>query len=346
MTKQELYFFLQKCGITRDKIMRHSLGGLMYTPAHNKNVSQFLTENRYSHLRSLALCLEDAIADGTEKEAVLQTGRTFAELDDSVSRGLTDREKLPYIFVRVRRPEQINEVYDAVKGSSCLTGFIFPKFNENNAQKYLEAISNINQNADNIIYGMPILESSSVSDARCRISTLSGIKSITDSFREIVFNIRTGGNDFCSSFGVRRGINNSIYSIAAVNSIIGDIVSIFSADYVVSAPVWDYFEGPDKSASVWSDGLRNEIKLDILNGLCGKTAIHPSQLRIIDEEHAVSGEDFADAFGIMNWQDNTLAVKKGIAGNRMNEEKVHRNWAEKILVRAAVYGVNEEERKI
>lgn len=332
--------------ISESEIIKYSLGGLMYTPAHNKKVSAFLSERRYRHLRSLALCLEDAIADGSENEAIEQIVRTFGEIKDSVDNGVIAENDLPYLFIRVKTPEQIILLTEKITDCRYLTGFIFPKFDMHNAQIYMETISKINRNTDNIIYGMPILESLEISDIRNRIRTLSEIKDVTDSFRDLIVNIRIGGNDFCSRFGVRRNITDSIYNISAVSSIIGDIINIFSDDYVISAPVWDYFSNGDLSDISWSEGLRNEMEMDILNGMIGKTAVHPSQLSVIDDVLSVSYEDYHDALSILEWNNTRLAVSKGISGNRMNEEKVHRNWAEKILIRADVYGVRETERNI
>ena len=330
---------------SKANIIKYSLGGLMYTPAHNDRVSAFLAEKRYSHLRSLALCLEDAIADGSEKEAVNQIKKTFSEIEKAVSEGIVSEDELPYIFIRVKTPEQIDEVYDQIRYSKHFSGFILPKFDLENAEKYLTHISKINECADNNVYAMPILESHSVSDIRNRTNNLAEIKCITDTFYDCILNIRIGGNDFCSRFGVRRKISDTIYDIAVISSIISDIVNIFNEDYVISAPVWDYFSGTNPEDTGWKDGLRREMEKDILNGLTGKTAIHPSQLEIINSELAVTKEDFSDAVSILNWNDNLLAVSKSISGSRMNEKKVHGNWAEKIAIRAAVYGIKDIERK-
>lgn len=326
--------------------LKYSLGGIMYTPAHNSKISDFLIRKKYPHLRSLAICLEDAIADGSEKEAMLNLQKNFDELSDAVDAGIISAEKLPYIFVRVKYHKQMEQVYSLIKRPELLTGFIFPKFDIHNAQIFLKSLSDINQSADNIIYAMPILESTVVSDIRNRIFVLSEIKTMLDNYKKYILNIRIGGNDFCNKFGVRRKITDSIYDIHVVSGIISDIVNIFSEEYVVSAPVWEYFENADDpSDTAWSDGLKNEISKDILNGLFGKTAVHPSQLAVINSELAVSYQDYNDALGILRWQDSDLAVSKSFSGNRMNEQKVHGNWAKKILIRASVYGVDDIERK-
>lgn len=334
------------CEIKEGQLMAYSLGGLMYTPAHNNSVAEFLTSGKYAHLRSLALCLEDAIADGSEEEAISQLGITFERLDDNVNSGKISQDDLPYIFIRVKEPSQIRTVFEAIGKSRLLSGFIFPKFDMSNAGEYLEAVKTLNDECDRQIYAMPIIESRAVSDLRSRVTSLLSLKDLVDKYRELIVNIRIGGNDFCSRFGVRRTITDTIYDITAVNAVIGDIVNVFAEDYVISAPVWDYFESTNKNDTAWAEGLRKEIHMDILNGLIGKTAIHPSQLEIIDESLAVSYEDYRDACDLLNWHDDTLAVSKGIAGNRMNEYAVHRNWADKIMIRAAVYGIKENERII
>ena len=45
---------------------------------------------------------------------------------------------------------------------------------------------------------------------------LIGIKKILDKYYDLVLQIRVGGTDFSSVFGVRRGVDYSIYDIMAV----------------------------------------------------------------------------------------------------------------------------------
>lgn len=329
--------------ITERELMGYSLGGLMYTPAHNKKACDFLISKKYSGLRSAAFCLEDAIADGSEAEALNTLENTFTELNKAVNEGQIDTDDLPYLFVRVKSPEQMKRVFELTENSRIFSGFIFPKFDVGNAYIFLENLLKINETADNIMYGMPILESVSIADVKFRIQNLSQLKDITDSYREFIVNIRIGGNDFCSRYGVRRKINDTIYDIRVISDIISDIVNIFSADYVVSAPVWEYFENPNDSSEGWKTGLRTECEKDIINGLFGKTAIHPSQLPVIDDVMAVTYSDYMDALSILNWNDSSLAVSKSAEGNRMNEQKVHTRWAEKVLLRSAIYGIRENK---
>lgn len=323
------------------ELLQYALGGLLYTPAHNKKISEALITEKYSHLHSMAFCLEDAIADGSENEALEQLSITFKEISEAVKKGIVTREVLPYLFVRVKYPEQMYRVYKFAGETGLLKGFIFPKFDTRNADMYLGILADLNRKKKETIYGMPILESAEIADVRTRVNRLSEIKEITDKFKEMILNIRVGGNDFCSGYGIRRAVDQNVHDIKVISDILSDIVNIFSKDYVVSGPVWEYFAGKDSDDTRWSEGLRNEVRRDLLNGLTGKTAIHPTQLPVIDDELAVSYDDFSDAMGILNWDDKVLAVAKGHAGNRMNEQKVHSNWAVKTLIRASVYGIKE-----
>ena len=43
--------------------------------------------------------------------------------------------------------------------------------------------------------------------------------------------------------------------------------------------------------------------------------------------------------------DGLIGVQKGYKDNKMNEVKTHTNWAKKIVGRAVIYGVFEEEKE-
>ena len=124
--------------ITERELMSYSLGGLMYTPAHNKKACDFLINKKYPGLRSAAFCLEDAIADGSEEEALNTLENTFANLNKSVAEGQIGIDDLPYLFVRVKNPEQMRRVFELTENSRIFSGFIFPKFDIENAYIFLE----------------------------------------------------------------------------------------------------------------------------------------------------------------------------------------------------------------
>ena len=141
-------------------------------------------------------------------------------------------------------------------------------------------------------------------------------------------------------FGLRRKVNQTIYDIGVIRDILSDIINVFSHDYVISGPVWEYFG--DSVDAAWADGLRREMKLDFLNGFIGKTAIHPAQLPVIFDGMKVSRSDYEDAQSILAWNRKGYAVAKSSDGSRMNEVKCHTRWAEKINCLGSLYGITED----
>ena len=133
---------------------------------------------------------------------------------------------------------------------------------------------------------------------------------------------------------VRRHINEAIYDNMAIAQILSDIITVFSSDYVVSGPVWEYYAGEH-----WKEGLIEEINEDKLCGFIGKTVIHPNQIDIVNNSYKVSKKDYQDAQAILNWNKHSNAFVSGSNSNeRMNEYKTHSNWAQQILYLAEVFG--------
>lgn len=318
-------------------LLHYQVGGLLYTPAINTGIADKIHDNRFQYLSSLALCLEDSIKD----EALEEAEQTLVNTLSKMIRIQESGSNLPLIFVRVRNPAHLQHVHDRLGDMEfILTGYILPKFDLQNAEQYFEAADKIERHSSKHLHYMPILESGMVANLRTRLDCLTKLKDFCDARRNSILNIRVGGTDLCNYFGVRRRENQSIYDIGAVRDILSDIINVFSCDYIVSAPVWEYFGSDYKDA--WNQGLKKELELDAVNGFIGKTAIHPSQLKTIYESLAVSKRDYEDAQKIMNWSDSKAGAAKNEDGSRMNEVKCHYKWAERILVLAKVYGIRSE----
>jgi hypothetical protein len=169
-----------------------------------------------------------------------------------------------------------------------------------------------------------------------------------------------------AAYGLRRPPDLTIYDIRPVASVICDVVNVLGrADgtgYVVTGPVWEYFSAgermfkpqlrqspfdaqqaaPLRQRLITSDldGLIREVHLDKANGLLGKTVIHPSHVAAVHALSVVTHEEYCDAADI-------LGVTGGGAmassyANKMNEAKPHRAWAERLMLRARVFGVAAE----
>jgi len=87
------------------------------------------------------------------------------------------------------------------------------------------------------------------------------------------------------------------------------------------------------------DGLIREIVLDKANGMTGKTVIHPSHVHAVHTLLAVTAEEYDDASDILGEDSANGGVRRSAYGNKMNEVKPHRAWAQRTLKRSRVFGV-------
>lgn len=318
--------------------VRYSVGALLYSPALNKKIASSILSGRFGKSYSVALCLEDTIADSAVGQALEQLRNTFETLHLAAT---TRSVVLPQIFVRVRNPEQISAVYQQISGfCDIFSGFIFPKYSLVNADEYNREFIKVLGKSSKQFYMMPILESEDIVDYATRHSALIQLKQKIDDVKDYVLNVRVGGNDFSNAFGVRRHIDETIYDILPVSQLLCDILTVFSRDYVVSGPVWEYYSSDNDE---WSDGLKRELKYDALNGFVGKTVIHPNQIPVVVDSLKVNKHDYDDAMEILSWRaDSALLVGGSTQKRRMNEVNTHLRWAKRVASLAAVYGVKED----
>lgn len=349
---------------TNKDMLQYCLGATMYMPG-TKDFYQKIVEEDIPGLTSLVFCFEDACPENMVEYAEKNVLNILDKLSTAIERGEFDDKKLPLIFCRVRNIEQFRHFASQLKKHHIrvLTGINFPKFKMVDGMQYMKELKALNQKFGEIIYGMPIIESEEVAFKETRINELLGIKSILDEYKDIVLQVRVGATDFSSCFGVRRGVDYSIYDILTVREILSDIINIFGRnnEYVISGPVWEYFRvskqmmfeelpSHDVEDCVLKripivnseiDGLLREVILDKANGFIGRTIIHPSHVKYVNAMQAVTKEEYDDAIKIL--QNKQGGVFKGEKGNKMNEVKPHTNWAMKIYMKARAYGVIENE---
>jgi citrate lyase beta subunit len=295
----------------------------------------------------MVLDLEDSLGDDLVGFGQKTIQSTIHELAEAVEDGLITINDIPLIFVRVRESKHITDTYNML-GSDIqyITGFNIPKFDKTTCDDYIakftEVKDKVKSEYDTHLYIMPIIENKNTMYRQLRMDNLLHMNNSLRAISDSVLNIRVGGADFCSVYGIRRGMNDDIYDIGVVRSVLNDIMNVFGKNYIVSGPVWEYFENKDnKSDTRWSDGLKKELYADRLNGFIGKTCIHPSQCMVIQESLIVDKSNYLDAMNILGMNENTTGVKKGANGNRMNEVKTHSNWARKTIALAKIYGVKE-----
>lgn len=313
----------------------YSVGALLYCPANNSSIADAIITEKFGRHFSLALCLEDTISDNyvEEAETILITS-----MHSIYKKRKTTSFFLPKIFIRIRYASQIVSLTSRLgDANEIITGFILPKFSLRNADNYIDTLLSVNTDLEKTFYIMPILESPDLLHLQHRYSILYKLKEKLDVVEALVLTIRVGGNDLCHQFGFRRNIDESIHSIGAISHLFSDIMTVFGMDYVLSGPVWEYYHGKG-----WDLGLKKELKEDLLCGFIGKTVIHPNQIELVNTAYQVSQKDLEDAKSILNWdQESHSLVSGNTTRERMNEYKIHTNWAYKIIFLSEVFGVRK-----
>ena len=347
---------------TDRSLLQYCLGATMYMPG-TKDFVQKIVDRSYPGLTSMVMCFEDACPEEDVPAAEKNSIHLLGELNRLVNDGSLDYKDIPLIFFRVRSVEQFRHFSSMLKAEHIrfITGINFPKFNSITAEDYMHHLKELNDRFGEVIYGMPIIEDRRVAYKESRLDELISIKRVLDEYKELVLNVRVGGTDFSSCFGVRRGINYTIYDIMTVSNCLMDILNVFTRnnDYTVSGPVWEYFRASKNMKAMAElpkvdlqqtllkrkaivndavDGLMRELVLDQANGFMGKTCIHPSHLNFINGMLAVTKEEYDDAIQILHTPGGVVKGTKG-----MNEVGPHKAWAERISHRAEAYGVIENE---
>lgn len=346
------------------RTLRYCLGGALYMPS-TRSVVDKIVNGELNDVCSMVMDFEDAIRvedlHKGEDNVIDQLGYLAGKIRD----GVLDNDNVPLIFLRMRNVAQFQSFSARLTPelADVLTGFVFPKFYSDNAHQYLDLLVELNEKFTTPLYGMPILEGQSIAYAETRTDELSKLLNLLRPYHKYILNIRVGGTDFSSFFGVRRGISSSVYDILPVRDALADILNFFGRaeeDYVVSAAVWEYFlahkkddleklikkdltrslQTRDPILNEAIDGLLYEIVLDKANGFVGKTVIHPSHLLYVNAMQAVTREEYEDALQIL---DTSGGVIKSGKSNKMNEINPHRNWARRISRLADAYGVIEDE---
>ncbi|MFF2659211.1 HpcH/HpaI aldolase/citrate lyase family protein [Kitasatospora sp. NPDC058032] len=360
-------------------VLATALGATLYSPATRPTLRADIRKQAAQGVVSMVLCLEDAIADhevpDAEANLVARLGELWAEVTEGVdaagaSTGCT--QDLPLLFIRVRTAAQLTDLAERLGPAiGLLTGFVLPKFTEESGGDFLEALAEAVTGTGHRLFAMPVLESPELAHLETRRDQLFGIARLLDKHRERILAVRLGVTDLCSAYGLRRSPDLTAYDVSLVASVIGDVVNVLGrADgtgFTVTGPVWEYFpvqermfkpqlrrtpfaEAEPSREAVRRriiehdlDGLIREIELDRANGLLGKTCIHPSHVPAVHALSVVTHEEYSDARDILQQDRGGGGVLRSAYTNKMNEAKPHRAWAERVMLRAEVFGVARED---
>ncbi len=332
-----------------------ALGATLYAPGTRERLATDARHQAARGVTSMVFCLEDAVADDQVAAAEANVGAALVEMDGQPS--------LPWIFVRIRDLAQLRRLLSGPAGrSTALAGVVLPKFSAaRGGAELLAEVERAGERLGRQLWAMPVLESPEIIYNEGRLEALTAIRDLANAYRHIVLALRVGATDLCGLYGLRRDRDLTIYDIAVVRDCLADIVNVCARDaaHVVTGPVWEYFSSAERlfvsplrvtpfeqaheaelRQSLLSqdhDRLIREVVLDKANGLLGKTVIHPSHVPAVHALMVVTHEEFTDACIVM--EGDAGGVRRSDYGNKMNELRPHRAWAEVLLRRAHAFGV-------
>ncbi|MFI8479226.1 HpcH/HpaI aldolase/citrate lyase family protein [Pseudomonas sp. NPDC078700] len=300
-----------------NKVSPYALGATLYMPAMRSDLLDVVFATKLPELRSLVVCLEDAVAE-TDVCSALQN---LSDLLGSIAARGGRPVGAPLLFVRPRDAEMAAVLNDWPL-MRHVDGFVVPKLTLSNLAAWEKAVTNPD------LYLMPTLETPDVFNPNAMVELGQALKA---SLFERVIALRIGGNDLMGCLGLRRTPTTTLYS-TPMSYVIPMLAGVMgSQGFALTAPVFEQLANPDL--------LNAELELDIAHGLVGKTAIHPSQVSVIQDALRVSLEDLNSAKLIVS--DLAPAVFKH--NDVMCEPATHYKWAMRTLERARWLGVKQTE---
>ncbi|PIE82903.1 MAG: ATP-binding protein [Candidatus Contendobacter odensis] len=287
------------------------LGASLYVPANRPDLADIANRKKYPWVRSLVLCTEDALHERDVEQALLNLAALLPTLAIST---------LP-CFIRPRNSGVLKRLL-SMEGIQYIHGFVLPKIGLHTLNDWLRVWDDRYNH-----YLMPILETAEAFD-RGKMELLRDY--LDDSgLRSRIPCLRIGGNDLLNLLGIRRARGATIYDTPLRNVIADLVCTFYPAGYQLSAPVFEYLDTPNV--------LKREVKADLQHGLVGKTAIHPTQIPVIESCYQIGREDYNMAVAILD--DNAAAVFK--QGESFCEPATHRHWATGVLERVQLFGLVE-----
>lgn len=292
-----------------------NLGATLYMPATRDDIADTIIYQKIKNLRSLVICLEDAVSEDDIPIALKNLEKLLTALADYKKR--QDCRHWPLLFIRPRHQEMAQWIITHTN-LLAIDSFVLPKF----TQASLTHWWNILENTSLVI--MPTLETEEVFDI-LQMTTLADLLLSHPCYPRIIA-LRIGGNDLMNVISLRRDRQLTLYD-GPMGFVIKMLVAVFGArQFALTAPVCEHIDDHQI--------LDKELMLDIAHGLVGKTAIHPKQIYKIEQALKVTQSDHSDALRILN---STQAVFK--SQGAMCEPATHRRWALSILTRAKLYGI-------
>ena len=300
-------------------MIRHSayaLGATLYMPATRADILDVVFGEKIQGLRSLVVCLEDAVAETDVQQALSNLKHLLLGIEARGGRPSGG----PILFVRPRDAEMA-AVLNEWSLMRHVDGFVVPKLRLSNIRQWQQAVTR------HELMLMPTLETQEVFDPGAMVELRDAM---LEQLPGRIIALRIGGNDLMGCLGLRRSPALTLYS-TPMSYVIPMLCGVMgAAGFALTAPVFEQLNTPHL--------LEQELALDIAHGLVGKTAIHPSQITVIHKALQVTLEDLNSARQILS--ESAPAVFK--FNDAMCEPATHYKWAQTVIERAHWQGVRTE----
>ncbi len=292
------------------KIDYFELGATLYVPIMHKNLEFIVQRKKYTHLKSIVICLEDSTALSDMDEGMRRLSKILEEFC------ICDLK----VFIRPRNIENLKDILK-FKNIDRVDGFALPKFDTTNIEHYLSIFIE-----ENRFCMMPILETKDVFSS----AKLYDILKELQPFKEKILVIRVGGEDILSLLHTLRDCHKTLYEIMPLYLILSSIINIFRPNgfYISSTVYACYGEG---------NRLEQELLGDKEHQLFNKTCIHPRQVPIIERSYQVTHDELVIAQRLLEEEGAIFSYN-----SRMYEKATHSNWAKSIMKRYKIYGETDK----
>ncbi len=292
------------------------LGASLYTPATRSDLAALGNGTKeHGGVRdvsphSLIYCLEDSVLPEDVPLALERLAEALPQLRPDSG---------PLRFVRVRDPRTLERVL-GMDGWRALHGFVLPKSTRRNLRDYTSLLP-----PDALV--MPTLETREVFSQRQMESLREFL--IDSGLGQRVLTLRIGGNDLLQLLSLRRVPGQTIHEGPLAHMVQMLAGTFLPWGFSLSSPVYEVFSDLPT--------LRRELKQDLERGLTGKTVIHPCQIEVVGQAYRVEAQHLEQARAILEPGAGAVFA----LGGAMCEPTTHRGWAERVLRRAQLYGVQE-----
>lgn len=291
----------------------YALGATLYMPATHPDAEAVVLGRKLPGLRSVVLCLEDALSENDVPDGLARLGR----LAPVLAAGVRDPVSAPLVFLRPRSLSMAG-MLASLPDFEAFDGFVCPKVRPGRVRAWVDAVAGTKLRLMPTLETAEILDPVAVRDLRDELVAETGGRIVA---------LRVGGNDLLACLGLRRRRGVTIYD-GPLRTVLANLVNLMiPAGFRLTAPVQEIMDDPDT--------LAREVAEDVAWGFVGKTAIHPVQLAVIHAAFAVREADLDAAQRALAPGAPAVFRHDGA----MCEPATHRAWAHSVVERARYYGL-------